>query len=76
MFHDRTKHFEVHLHFTKQKVQDKTIQVDYVHTNNQLVDLLTKALGRVKFENCRNKSNMKTTEQVKNYQRTQLLIAT
>jgi hypothetical protein len=62
MFHDRTKHFEVDLHFTRQKVEDKTIHVDYVHTSNQLADLLTKALGRIKFESCRDKLNMQTTE--------------
>ena len=59
MFHDRTKYFEVDLHFTRQ-IEDKSIRVDYVHTNNQLANLLTIALGKAKFENCRNKLNMKT----------------
>jgi hypothetical protein len=69
MFHDRIKHFEVDLHFTRQKVKDKTIKIEYVHTSNQLADLLTKALGRVKFESCRNKLNMKTVEQVTYYKK-------
>ena len=34
MFHNRTKHFEIDLHFTRQKIEDNTIKVEFTHTNN------------------------------------------
>ena len=47
--HSRTKHINTRHHFMRQYVEDKKIQVDYVRTKDQLADILTKSLGRVKF---------------------------
>ena len=47
--HSRTKHIDTRHHFIRQYVEDKKIQVDYVRTEDQLADILTKSLGRVKF---------------------------
>jgi hypothetical protein len=36
-------------------VQNGKINVDYVHTSEQLADIMTKALPRVKFQELREK---------------------
>lgn len=50
IFHSRTKHFDVHFHFTREKIQEGLI----IHTpdHHQPADILTKPLGRLKFEKC------------------------
>ncbi|KAM3254169.1 hypothetical protein ACQJBY_047973 [Aegilops geniculata] len=58
VFHDRTKHIETRFHFIRECVQDGRIAVDHVHTDEQLADILTKALPRVKFQELREKLGM------------------
>lgn len=62
IFHDKTKHFEVDWHFIQKKVEEKIIQVDFINTTKQPVDMLMKALGRIKFEACRNRLNLKNVK--------------
>ena len=64
MFHDRTKHFEIYLHFTRQKIEDKSIKVEYLQTSEQLSDILTKPLGRQKFEKCRDQLCIRAAENI------------
>ena len=52
-FHSRSKHFDIHLHFTREKVQEGEIEVLHIPTDQQPADILTKTLSRVKFEKCR-----------------------
>jgi hypothetical protein len=47
--HDRSKHIDTKFHFTRQQVEDGVLEVEHVGTKNQLADILTKALGRNKF---------------------------
>ncbi|MCO5589532.1 hypothetical protein L7F22_043500 [Adiantum nelumboides] len=49
VYHARTKHIEVHYHFTREKVLAGEIDLVYVKTNDQVVDIFTKALGKEKF---------------------------
>lgn len=58
VFHDRTKHIETRFHFIRECVQDGKVAVDYVHTGEQLADILTKALPREKFQELREKLGM------------------
>jgi desulfoferrodoxin (superoxide reductase-like protein) len=51
MYHTKTKHFEIHLHFVKNMVERKEIRISCVSIDNQSVDILTKTLGKTKFEN-------------------------
>jgi hypothetical protein len=48
VFHDRSKHIDIRFHFIRECVEEGRIKLDYVPTAKQVVDLLTKALGRVR----------------------------
>ena len=50
MFHEKTKHFKTHWHFTRQKQEEGKIRVEFVPTIDQPADMFTKALGRTKSE--------------------------
>ena len=60
VFHERSKHFEIDYHFTRQKVEDNTIRVEFISSQEQPADILTKSLGKNKFENCRDKLQLRT----------------
>jgi len=59
VFHEKSKHFEIDYHYTRQKVEDNTIKVEFISSQEQPADILTKSLGRTKFENCRNKLHLR-----------------
>lgn len=50
VFHERSKHIDVRYHFIRECVEEGRIAVSYVATERQLADILTKALGRVRFQ--------------------------
>ena len=47
VFHERSKHIDVRYHFIKECLNNRSVNADFIGTKNQLVDILTKALGRV-----------------------------
>lgn len=47
--HDRTKHVEVDRHFIKQNLEEKIIQFPFVKSEDQLADILTKAVSSRAF---------------------------
>ena len=49
-FHDRTKHIEVRHHFLRHKVEAEEICLEYISTEDQVADVLTKGLVREKHE--------------------------
>jgi hypothetical protein len=48
-FHARTKHIEVHHHFTGDKVLSGDIDLIHIDTNKQVVDVLTESLSSPKM---------------------------
>ena len=50
-FHDRTKHIAVRHHFIRDEIEEGHIRPEYVPTDEQVADVLTKALAREKFNN-------------------------
>jgi hypothetical protein len=55
VFHDRSKHIETRYHFIRECVQDGRINVEHINTNEQLADIMTKALPRARFQELRGK---------------------
>jgi hypothetical protein len=53
VFHDRSKHIEIRYHFIRQCVENGNIDVQFVRTEDQLSDILTKSLARVQFQELR-----------------------
>jgi hypothetical protein len=49
VFHDKSNHIEIRYHYIRDMVQREAVKLQYVGTNEQVVDVLTKALSRVKF---------------------------
>ena len=47
--HDRSKHIDTKYHFVRDCVDRGEVDIDHVGTAEQLADILTKALGRVRF---------------------------
>lgn len=54
MFHARTKHINNKFHFIRNLVQDGIVKLEYVSTDGQVADILTKVLPNKKFEYLRN----------------------
>jgi len=50
VFHSRTKHVEIDVHFVREKVEKGDVKIRYVPTFDQVVDILTKGLPKAWFE--------------------------
>jgi hypothetical protein len=53
--HDKSKHVEIKFHYIRDMVQRKAVLVQYLPTNEQIIDVLTKPLAKSKFEYFRDK---------------------
>ncbi|RLM86324.1 hypothetical protein C2845_PM04G09570 [Panicum miliaceum] len=58
VFHERSKHIDTRYHFIRDCVDQGKTRVNYINTKDQLADILTKALGRIQFEELRSKIGM------------------
>ncbi|GJV29066.1 hypothetical protein Tco_1385514 [Tanacetum coccineum] len=64
--HSRTKHIDVRYHFTKEQVENDVVELYFVETNFQLVDIFTKAHARERFKfliNCLSMQSITPKEQ-------------
>ena len=52
-FHGRVKHINIKYHFIREQVNNDNIVLKYCQTSEMIADMLTKALGRIKFEKLR-----------------------
>ena len=55
VYHARTKHIEVDIHFVRDKVLVKQLDVRYIPSFDQVVDCLTKPLSHTHFQYLRDK---------------------
>ena len=55
VFHGKTKHFRIKLFFLRDVQRDGTVCLKYYKSEDQLLDIFTKALPRNKFESLREK---------------------
>jgi len=53
VFHGRSKHIAVRFHFLRDLVNDQIITLKYRNTNEQVVDIMTKALKLDQYEKLR-----------------------
>ena len=53
VFHGRSKHIHTRYHFIRECVEKGLIEVQHVPGHEQKADILTKALGRIKFKEMR-----------------------
>ncbi|GJT63567.1 retrovirus-related pol polyprotein from transposon TNT 1-94 [Tanacetum coccineum] len=58
--HSRTKHIVVRYHFIKEQVENEIVELYFVKTAYQLVDIFTKALTRERFEFLINRLGMQS----------------
>ena len=58
VFHDRSKHIEMKYHFIRDLVQRGALKLQYIRTDEQIVDILTKLLTTTKFAYFRDKLGM------------------
>jgi len=50
VFHERTKHLEIDCHFIREKLLAKEICTEFVGSNDQLANMLTKSLREPRIE--------------------------
>ncbi|GMP84490.1 hypothetical protein CsSME_00037998 [Camellia sinensis var. sinensis] len=55
VFHSHSKHIEVDCHFVQEKVVAKKLILKYIHANDQIAEVFTKALSTSKFQLLKNK---------------------
>jgi hypothetical protein len=58
VFHARTKHVAVHYHYIREKVLEGKIEMVPTKTDEQIGDIFTKGLNKVKFEKFREALDM------------------
>ena len=57
--HDQTKHGEIDTHFIKEKLEAKIVKLPFVKSEDQLADVLTKAVSSRVFYNSLDKLGIK-----------------
>ena len=61
-FHKRTKHIDVRYHFIREKYEEG-IKLEYISTEDQIADILTKALSKDRFNTLRSLMNINSYEE-------------
>ncbi|KAL3835280.1 hypothetical protein ACJIZ3_003671 [Penstemon smallii] len=51
-FHSRSKHIDVRYHWIRDVLNDRLVELEKVHTDDNGADMLTKALPKGKFDTC------------------------
>jgi hypothetical protein len=55
VFHERSKHIDTRFHYICECIENGVVDVDHIRTDRKLANILTKALGRVRFVELRMK---------------------
>jgi len=62
--HDRSKHIDTRYHFLRECIEEGKVEIDHIGTADQLADMFTKTLGRVRFLELRNELGVVELQQV------------
>jgi len=57
-FHSRSKHIEIRYHWIRDVLEEKVVELVKVHTDDNGSDMMTKVLGKEKYEYCRRLADM------------------
>ena len=60
-FYSKTKHIQVQYHFIHEKMKERTVDMQKIHTKDNLADFMTKAVNTDKFVWCRSSSSLAET---------------
>jgi hypothetical protein len=60
-FHSRTKHIRVQYHFVREVVEDGSVNLQKIHTTDNLADVMTKPICTDKFIWCRSSYGLAET---------------
>ena len=55
VLHGQSKHIQMKYHFVRESTEDGLINVEFIRSEEQLSDILTKPLGKTKFHELRSK---------------------
>ena len=55
VYYSRAKHISIRFHWLRDAAHKKDFLINYVQSQDNLADLLTKSLGKIKFVALRNK---------------------
>ena len=61
VFHGRMKHIEIDFHFVREYVNVGKLKVAYISTKDQLADILTKPLPKLRFVKLKTNLNVVPT---------------
>ena len=59
VFHSRTKHIEIDVHFVREKVENGIVKIQYVPSLHQLANIFTKGLPSNRFRFLCERLNLK-----------------
>ena len=62
--HERSKHIDTKYHFLRECIEEGKVEVDHIGIAEQLADIFTKSLGRVKFVELRSALGVVEVHQV------------
>jgi hypothetical protein len=63
VFHDKSKHIRTKYYFIRECLEEGSIKANYIATTDQLADILTKSLGKAKFQEMRRRIGLKQITQ-------------
>ena len=55
VYHARSKHIELQHHFVRETIESQEIELIYCNTSENVVDIFTKSVGRIHFNDLRKK---------------------
>lgn len=60
-YHSRSKHIDVRYHWIRDVLENKLLQIEKIHTNDNGADMMTKALSKEKIEFCKEAAGIAAT---------------